>query len=88
MKETKIIASSPITSWQTEGKKVKMVTKFNFLASKITMDIYCNHEIKTLAPWKESDDKPRQHIKKQIPHFVDKGLYSQSYGIASSHVCM
>ena len=37
----------------------------------------CTHEIKTLAPWKESYDKPRQHIKKQRHHFVDKGPYSQ-----------
>ena len=37
-----------------------------------------------LAPWKESYDKPRQHIKKQRYHFLDKGLYSQSY----SHVWM
>ena len=32
-----------------------------------------------LAPWKKSYEKPRQHIKKQRHHFVDKGLYSQSY---------
>ena len=32
-----------------------------------------------LAPWKESHEKPRQHIKKQKHHFADKGLYSQSY---------
>ena len=40
------------------------------------------------AHWKESYDKPRQHIKKQRHHFADKGLYSQSYGFPSSHVCM
>ena len=39
-----------------------------------------------LAPWKESYDKPRQHIKKQIHHFADKGPYSQSHGFSSSHV--
>ena len=33
-----------------------------------------------LAPWKESYDKPRQHIKKQRHHFANKGLPSQSYG--------
>ena len=41
-----------------------------------------------LAPWKESYDKPRQHIEKQRHHFVDKGVYSQSYGFSSSHVWM
>ena len=38
--------------------------------------------------WKESYDKPRQHIKKQRHHFADKGPYSQSYGFYSSHVWM
>ena len=41
-----------------------------------------------LAPWNESYDKPRQHIKKQKCHFADKGLYSQSYGFSSSHIWM
>ena len=39
-----------------------------------------------LAPWKKSYEKPRQHIKKQRPHFANKGLYSQSYDFLSSHV--
>ena len=39
-----------------------------------------------LAPWKKSYDQPRQHIKKQRHHFANKGLYSQSYGLSSSHV--
>ena len=42
-------------------------------------------KLKTLAPWKKSYNKPRQHIKKQRHHFSDKGLYSQSYGFPSSH---
>ena len=46
---------------------------FIFLGSKITVDGDCRHEIKTLDPWKESYDKPRQHIKKPSPHFADKG---------------
>ena len=41
-----------------------------------------------LAPWKKSYDKPRQCLKKQRLHFADKGLYSQSYGFASSHIQM
>ena len=40
----------------------------------------------TLAPWKKSYDKPRQHIKKKRHHFADKGLSSQSYGFSSCHV--
>ena len=42
----KIIASGPITSWQTEGKKVETVTDFIFLGSKITVDGACSHKIK------------------------------------------
>ena len=41
-----------------------------------------------LAPWKKSYDKPRQHIKKQRHYFVNKGLFSQSYGISGSHIWM
>ena len=40
----KIMASNPITSWQTEGKKVEEVTDFIFLGSKITADSDCSHE--------------------------------------------
>ena len=46
IQKTKIIASSPITSWQIEGKKVAVVTDFIFLCSKITADGDCTHEIK------------------------------------------
>ena len=42
----KIIASGPITSWQTEGKKVETVTDFIFLGSKITTGGDCSYEIK------------------------------------------
>ena len=41
-----------------------------------------------LAPWKISYDQPRQHIKKQRHHFVNKDLSSYSYGFPSSHVWM
>ena len=47
-----------------------------------------SHEIKTLAPWKKNYDQPRQHIKKQRYYFVNKCLYSQSYGFSISHVWM
>ena len=48
------MASSAITSWQIDGKTMETVTDFIFLASKITAHLDCSHEIKTLAPWKES----------------------------------
>ena len=46
IQKTKIMASSPITSWQIDGKKVETVADFNFLGSKITADGDCSHEIK------------------------------------------
>ena len=46
IKKTKIIASSPITSWQIEWEKVEVVTDFLFLCSKITADGDCSHEIR------------------------------------------
>ena len=47
--------------------------------SKIIADGDYSHEIKTLTPWKESYDQPRQHIEKQKPHFANKGPSSQGY---------
>ena len=44
--KTKIMASSPITSWQTDGEKVETVSHFIFLGSKINVDGDCSHEIK------------------------------------------
>ena len=46
IKETKIMASGPITSWQIEGGKVEAVTSFIFLSSKTTAGGDCSHEIK------------------------------------------
>ena len=40
------------------------------------------------ASWKESYDKPRQHIKKQRHHFANKGSYSPGYGLSDSHAQM
>ena len=46
IQKTKIMASGPITSWQTDGKNVETVTDFVFLGSRITADGDCSHEIK------------------------------------------
>ena len=79
IQKTKIMASSPITSWYIDGETVETVAAFIFLGSKITADGDCSHEIY---------DQPRQHIKKQRHYFVNKGLASQDYGFSSSHVWM
>ena len=78
------MASSPITSWKIDGETMETVTDFTFGGSKITSDGDCNHEIKRcFAPWKESYDQPRQHIKNQKHYFADKSLSSQRYSFES-----
>ena len=58
--KTKIIASSPITSWQIDGETMETVRDFTFLSSKITADGDCSHEIKRLLPpWNKMYDQPR-----------------------------
>ena len=63
IQKTKIMASGLIISLQIDGETMEAVTDFIFLASKITADGDCSHEIKMLTPWKESYAQPRQHIK-------------------------
>ena len=71
IQKTKIMASGPITSWEIDGETLETVADFLLGGSKITADGDCSHEIKTnkqtnktLTPWKEHYDQPRQHIKK------------------------
>ena len=54
IQKTKIMASSPITSWQIDGLTMETMADFIFLGSRITADGDCSHEIKTLAPWKKT----------------------------------
>ena len=56
IQKTKIMASSPITSWKIDGETVETVTDFIFLGSKITAD---GENEKMLTPWKECYDQPR-----------------------------
>ena len=84
----KVMASSPITSWQINVEIVETVSDFIFLGSKITADGDCSHEIKPLAPWKKSYDQSRQHIKKQRHYFAKNSPSSQNYGFSSSFLWM
>ena len=79
IQKTKITASGPITSWQTDAETTETVTDFIFWGSKITADGDCSHEIKRQASSKKSYDQPRQHIKKQRYYLANKSLSSQSY---------
>ena len=89
IQKMKIMASSPITSWQLDGEVMETMTDFIFLASKIIVNGDWSHEIKKmLASWKKSFDKPTEPIKKLRHYFADKGVSSQSYGFSSSHVWM
>ena len=58
IQKIKIMAFGPITSWQIDEETMETVRDVIFLDRKITADSDCSHEIKTLAPWKESYDKP------------------------------
>ena len=86
IQKTKIMASGPISSLQTDEQRMETVTDCIILGSKITADSDSSYEIKTFAPWKKSYDKPRQHMKKRRHCFTNKGPYSQSYGFSSSHI--
>ena len=74
IQKTKIMASSPITSWQIDGETMGTVTDFIFLGSKITADSDCSHEIKRRLLL------GRKAMTNLDSIFADKGLYSQSYG--------
>ena len=86
-KNTKIVAPSPITSWQIEGEKVETVTDFIFLNSKITVDSDSSHEIKRcLLLGRKTRAKLDSVLKSR--DFATKDPYSQSYGFSSSHIQM
>ena len=53
IKKSKIMASSPITSWEIDEEKVETVTHFIFLGSKIAVDGDCSHTIKDACSWEE-----------------------------------
>ena len=59
IQKTKIMASSPIISWQIDGETMETVIDFIFLGSKITADGVCSHEIKRRLFLERSYDQPR-----------------------------
>ena len=79
--------ASGATSWQIDGETVETVADC-ILGG---LQNHCRWWLqpwnqKMLAPWKQSYDQPRQHIKKQRHYFANKSPSSQSYGFSSSHV--
>ena len=87
IQKTKIVAPSPITSWQIDGETVETVADFIWGGSKISGDGDCSHEIKTLAPWEKKAIINLDSILKSRD-FVNKDPSSQGYGFSSSHVWM
>ena len=71
---TKITASSPMTSWQIDGKKVEMVAVFIFLGSKITAAADCSQEIKRRLPLGRKAMTNLDSILESRDHFADRGL--------------
>ena len=89
IQKIKIMASSPITSWQIDEEIMETVRDFIFLGSKITADGDCSHEIKRrLLLGRKVMTNLDSILKKQRHYFANKGLSSQSYGFISSHVWM
>ena len=77
IQKIKIMAPCPNTSWQIDWKTKETVTNFIVLGSKITADSDCSHKAMINL---------ESVLKKQKHHFTNKGQYSQSYGLSSSHV--
>ena len=87
IQKKKIMASGPLTSWQTDGETVDTVAEFTFVGSKITADGDCSHKIKRhLLLERKVMTNIRQHIKKQRHYFANKGPSSQGYVLSSNHV--
>ena len=88
IQKTKIMASSPITSWQIGGETMETVRDFIFLAFKITADGDCSQEIKRHLLLGGKAMTNLDIILEQRHYFADKGPSGQSYGFSSSHVWM
>ena len=79
-KKTKIMASGPITSWQTDGETMETVRDFILGAPKSLQVVTAAMKLKDACSLEENCDQPRQHIKKQRHYFANKDLSSQTYG--------
>ena len=89
IQKTKIMASSPITSWQINGETMETVRDFIFGGSKITADDDCSHEIKRcLLLGRKAMTNLHCVLKSRDITSANKGPYSLSYGFSSSHLWM
>ena len=77
IQKTKIVASSPVTSWQIDRETIETVTDFIFWAPKSLQMVIAAMKLKHTSPWNKSSDQPRQHIKRWRHYFANKGPSSQ-----------
>ena len=70
------------------GKQWKQCQTLLFWAPKSLQMVIAAMKLKTLTPWKKSDDQPKMYIQKQRHYFADEGPSSQGYGFSSGHVWM
>ena len=89
IQKTKIMASGPITLWETDGETVEKVSDFIFWGSKVTADGDCSHEIKRhlLLGRKVMTNLDIAYSKAEIL-LCNKGPSRQGYGFSSGHVWM
>ena len=85
IQKTKIMASSPITSWQVDGETMETVTDFIFLGSQITTDGDCSNEVKRHLFLGRKAMTNLDSIFKNRDYFANKGPFSQSYGFSCGH---
>ena len=88
IQKTKIMASSPITSWQIDGETVETVADFILGGSKTTADGDYSHEIKRRLLLGRKAMTNLDSTLKSRYYFASKGPSSQSYGFSCSHVWM
>ena len=86
IKKTKIMASGPITAWQTEEEKVEVETDILFLGSKITEDGDCTHEIKWLLLWRKVMTNLDSVLKSRHSTLPTKAHTVKAMVFPSSHI--
>ena len=86
IQKTKIMASSPITSWQINREMLETVADFILGGTKITAGGDCSHEIKRRLLLGRKDMTNLDSIKKQRHHCEQRSISSQGYGFSSGHV--
>ena len=88
IQKTKIMASSPITSWEIDGETMETVSDYIIFGSKITADGDSSHEIKTCLLLGRKVMTNLHNILKSRHYFANKGPSSQGYGFSCGHVWM